>query len=187
MRRFFVPLAVSVLAVSGLSASPAVDAAVSVGSIRASCAVSWGSLEKVDPDMSGAHLVNIRAGRHACFDRLVFDLDGRPGGFAVRYVSQMTGLASGEPIALRGGAFLEVIVRVPAHDFNGRSTYPRAGRSELVDVSEFCTFRQAAWAESHEGLTAIGLGVRARLPFRVFVLDGPGAGSRVVVDVAHRW
>jgi hypothetical protein len=29
--------------------------------------------------------------------------------------------------------------------------------------------------------------VRARLPFRVFSLAGPGAGSRLVIDVAHRW
>jgi hypothetical protein len=176
-------LSALVLAISATSGI----APVAVTASSASCAVVWGSLEKVDRDMSGAHLVNIRAGRHGCFDRLVFDLDGSPGGFAVRYVSQMTHLASGEPIALRGGAFLEVIVRVPAHDFNGGSTYPRAGRSELVTVSGFSTFRQAAWAGSFEGVTAIGLGVRARLPFRILVLSGPGAGSRIVVDVAHRW
>ena len=35
--------------------------------------------------------------------------------------------------------------------------------------------------------TGIGLGVRARLPYRVFVLDGSGGGSRLVIDVAHRW
>jgi hypothetical protein len=29
--------------------------------------------------------------------------------------------------------------------------------------------------------------VRARLPFRVMVVPGPGRGSRVVVDVAHHW
>jgi hypothetical protein len=29
--------------------------------------------------------------------------------------------------------------------------------------------------------------VRARLPFRVLTLDGPGAGTRLVIDVAHRW
>ncbi len=38
-----------------------------------------------------------------------------------------------------------------------------------------------------EGYTTVGLGVRARLPFRVFELAGPGTGSRLVVDVAHRW
>ena len=39
----------------------------------------------------------------------------------------------------------------------------------------------------HESQATIGLGVRARLPFRVFTLTGPGSGSRLVVDVAHRW
>jgi hypothetical protein len=43
------------------------------------------------------------------------------------------------------------------------------------------------WAGSFEGQTTLGLGVRARLPFRAFVLPGPGSGSRLVVDVAHRW
>ena len=33
----------------------------------------------------------------------------------------------------------------------------------------------------------LGLGVRARLPMRAFVLDGPGDGTRLVIDVAHRW
>jgi len=25
------------------------------------------------------------------------------------------------------------------------------------------------------------------LPFKVYTLDGPGSGSRLVVDVAHYW
>jgi hypothetical protein len=40
---------------------------------------------------------------------------------------------------------------------------------------------------SFEGQTQLGIGVRARLPFRVFSLDGPGTGSRLVIDVAHQW
>jgi hypothetical protein len=51
-----------------------------------------------------------------------------------------------------------------------------------VNVSGYRTFRQVAWAGSFEGVTTVGLGTRARLPFRVFTLPG-----RVVVDVAHRW
>jgi hypothetical protein len=170
-----------VVAIAAIGVAPAaVDAA-------SPCAVTWGSLAKVDQHLSGAHLINIRAGQHDCFDRLVFDIDGRAGGFTVRYVTTMTGLASGRPVPLRGGAFLEIIVRDPAYDLNGRSTFPRAGSSELVNVSGYRTFRQVAWAGSQEGLTAIGLGVRARLPFRVFALAGPGTGSRLVVDVAHTW
>jgi hypothetical protein len=36
-------------------------------------------------------------------------------------------------------------------------------------------------------ITKLGLGVRARLPFRVFTLAGPGSGTRLVIDVAHQW
>lgn len=176
------PLAAAAVAAASLFAPAALPAGA------ASCAVTWGSLDKTDPDMSGAHLVNIRAGQHECYDRLVFDFDGTPiPGYNAEYVSQVTHIASGDPIPLRGGAFLEIVVRAPAFDLAGNPTYPRAGKRELVNVSGFQTFRQASWAGSQEGLTEIGLGVRARLPFRVFVLSGPGGGSRVVVDVAHHW
>ena len=59
-----------------------------------------------------------------------------------------------------------------------------------MDVSGYRTFRQVAWGGSFEGQTTLGLGVHARLPFRVTVLAGaPGCpkGARVVVDVAHAW
>jgi hypothetical protein len=57
-------------------------------------------------------------------------------------------------------------------------------------VTGYRTFRQVAWAGSSEGISSIGLGVRARLPFRVFTLAGiPGSatGTRLVIDVANSW
>jgi hypothetical protein len=44
-----------------------------------------------------------------------------------------------------------------------------------------------ASAGSFEGVTNVGLGLRARLPFRVFTLSGPGSTTRLVIDVAHAW
>jgi hypothetical protein len=45
-----------------------------------------------------------------------------------------------------------------------------------------------AWLGSFEGRSDLGLGVRARLPFRAFVLEGSSAHvDRLVIDVAHRW
>ena len=44
--------------------------------------------------------------------------------------------------------------------------------TNVVNVTGFRTFRQVAWGGSFEGSTTLGLGVRARLPFRVTVLDG---------------
>ena len=47
---------------------------------------------------------------------------------------------------------------------------------------------RVAWAGSFEGQTTLALGVRARLPFRVFTTyDAATNRSRLVVDVAHRW
>jgi hypothetical protein len=91
-------------------------------------------------------------------------------------------------VPLRGAARLDVVIKAPTNNINtGASTYNPANSRELANVAGFSTFRQIASGGSFEGLTTIGLGVRARLPMRAFILDGPGAGSRVVIDVAHHW
>lgn len=151
------------------------------------CGLVWGSLVKADPAMSQAKLTNVRTGQHYCFDRLVIDLNGPVGGYTVRYVPQVTQDGSGAPVPLRGQAFIQVVANAPAYDDNGIATYNPATPNELADVNGYQTFRQVAWAGSFEGLSTLGLGVRARLPFRVFTLAGPDTGSRLVIDVAHFW
>jgi hypothetical protein len=160
-----------------------------------SCAVTWGSLAKQGPvtgPVPGALLSNVRAGRHACYDRLVIDIRGTSAmrSYRVEYVRQVTQDPSGRPVPLRGGASLQIAVGASDHTTSGTPTYAPANRRELVDVTGFATFRQVAWAGSFEGVSSVGLGVRARLPFRVFTLAGvPGSsiGTRVVIDVAHTW
>jgi hypothetical protein len=151
------------------------------------CGLVWGSLVKANPAMSQAQVTNVRTGQHYCFDRLVIDLNGPVGGYTVRYVPQVTQDGSGLPVPLRGQAFIQVTVNSPAYDQNGKSTYNPANRRELTNVTGYQTFRQVAWAGSFEGYSSLGIGVRARLPFRVFALEGPAAGSRLVIDVAHFW
>lgn len=153
------------------------------------CGQTWGSLPKhmSNPGPSNTVLTNVRSGRHECFDRLVFELSGPAQGYRVEYVSQVSEDGSGTPVPLRGGAFLQVILASPAYDANGQATYRPADRSNVVNVTGYTTFRQVAYAGSFEGQTTFGVGVRARLPFRVFVLSGPGTASRVVLDVAHYW
>jgi hypothetical protein len=151
------------------------------------CGLAWGSLVKTDPAMSQAKVANIRTGQHYCFDRLVIDLNGPVAGYTARYVPQLMQDGSGLPVPLRGQAFLQLTANAPAYDENAQSTYNPADKNELTNVTGYQTFRQVAWAGSFEGYSSLGLGVRARLPFRVFTLAGPDAGSRLVIDVAHFW
>ena len=158
------------------------------------CGQVWGSLPEAEhATASDTVVTDVRAGRHVCFDRLVIDLRGpgtTSGSYDVRYVSQVHADGSGHAVPVRGAADLRIVLDAPAYDADGRATYAPADRREVVDVSGFSTFRQVAWAGSYEGRTTMALGVRARLPFRVFVLDGvPNSGDtpRLVIDVAHRW
>ncbi|MGG5259718.1 AMIN-like domain-containing (lipo)protein [Phycicoccus avicenniae] len=142
----------------------------------ATCAVTWGSLAKTSAPMAGGRVAAVRAGTQTCFDRLVVDLTGPAPGYDVRYVTTVLAEGSGAPVPVAGGARLAVVVRT------GATSVPA-----MPSVAGYPTFRQVRWAGSFEGQSTLALGVRARLPFRVFTLAGPGTGSRLVVDVAHSW
>lgn len=152
------------------------------------CGITWGSTAEAAgnsaPARTGAVLSDVRTGRHACFDRLVLDVTGggtRVSSYRVEYVPAVTSDGSGAVVPLRGGAFLQITVGA------GAEHYRPANPQQLADVTGFSTFRQVAWAGGFEGYSSVGLGVRARLPFRVLTLAGPGDAVRVVIDVAHRW
>jgi len=161
---------------------------VSTASTAASCPRGWGSLPEANSRMSQAPVTTVRTGRHACFDRLVVELAGRPAaGYDVRYVKNVYTDGAGFLVPLRGGAKLQIVVRAPSYSSAGTTTYQPKNPKELTNVAGYSTFRQVASAGSFEGQTTIGLGVRARLPFRVFTLAGPGSDTRLVIDVAHHW
>lgn len=151
------------------------------------CGLVWGSLPKAQAGATASPMTNVRAGRHACFDRLVIDVSAGVAGYSVRYAASVNQPGSGAVVPLAGGADVEIIVNAATYDGAGNTVYAPTNPDQAVNVAGYQTFRQVALAGSFEGQTTIGLGVRARLPLRVFILNGPGAGSRVVIDVAHRW
>jgi hypothetical protein len=150
------------------------------------CGITWGSLAKTKAPLQVGPVTGVRSGRHTCFDRLVVDLKGKAPGYTVRYVSRVTAEGSGAVIPTRGGARLQVTVNAPAYTKSGTASFVPKNRAEVVNVTGYSTFRQVVWAGTFEGYTSLGLGVRARLPFRVFTLYD-GTTSRVVIDVAHHW
>ncbi len=180
--------AVAVAPLAATAAPTGAATAAATASSASACPTGWGSLAKTAAPMSTAPLTGVRAGRHDCFDRLVLDVGpGAVRGWTVQYVDAVRQDGSGTVVPTRGGAAISVVAHVPAYDSSGRATYAPRDRSELAPVAGYRTFRQVVWAGSYEGYTTVGLGVRARLPFRVFALDGPGTSSRLVVDVAHTW
>ena len=176
-------------AVVGVAAVVAAAVAVPGTATAAGCPRGWGSLPDAGSGDAAGTLRDVRAGGHACYDRVVLDVAGRAaGGYDVRYVGAVRRDGSGQVVPLRGAADLQVVVRAPSYDpVTGRQVYRPARPSELVATSGLRTLRQVADAGSFEGQTTLGVGLRARLPYRVTVLQGPGSGSRLVVDVAHTW
>ncbi|MEO7069454.1 MAG: hypothetical protein ABI131_03070 [Nostocoides sp.] len=175
-------LVISVAVASALGVLPVV-ASASGASAAPYCGITWGSLAKSSSPMVAGPITNVRSGQHACYDRLVIDLLGKAPGYEVRYVTNVFTEGAGALVPLRGGAKLLVVAKAPAY---GTGANNPANPKELVNVTGYRTFRQVASGGSFEGQTTIGLGVRARLPFRTFTITDT-TGSRVVIDVAHAW
>lgn len=142
--------------------------------------------------MAPEALYLVRAGRHGCFDRLVFDINGpEEAGYAVHYADVVTADGSGEPIPVAGGAALEIVVRAPAlgYDISGHAP---GGLLAIVgerlypasQLRGWTALREVRFASSFEGQSTFAAGVREQLPFRLFTVQDDSY-RRVVVDIAH--
>src|ERR1700742_4134922 len=140
-------VAAGLVAVPVASAASKTSANAPASALAPYCGITWGSMAKTANPTTMPRLTNIRAGRHDCYDRLVFDVrGGNVTGYWVKYVATMTEDASGHVVPLRGGAKLSIATQAPAYDAAGRQTYRYANKAELVNVSGFSTFRQVAFA-----------------------------------------
>lgn len=176
--------------VAGLAVMLATLGVVTVGTAQATpsyCGIRWGSLAKTGGSAGEHPLGTVRTGRHQCFDRVVFEFDGPADGYEVRYVSSLRTDGEGRQLGVTGGAILQVHLMANVFDQLGHQHYVRMPGEHVAQVAGYRTFRDVVYAGSFEGRTTFGVGTRARLPFRVFRLSGPGSHSRIVVDVAHRW
>ncbi|MEV4497022.1 hypothetical protein AB0J84_15120 [Micromonospora arborensis] len=174
--------------VAGLVAGAGSSSAAGTATGSPYCGITWGSAEKSAGALSSAPLVDVRTGRNDCYDRVVFEFAGPVDGYAVGYGETWT---EGEGLALSpytaGGALLRVSLRAPAYDDAHQGTVPYAVGAHVASLLRYPTLRDVVFGGSFEGYSTFAVGVRARLPFRTFVLAGPGTHSRIVLDVAHQW
>jgi len=185
IRRTLIGAALAVAAVLG-----SVVAVAAAAPAAPFCGITWGSLAKSSGTLSSAALLDTRTGQHDCYDRLVFDFNGPAAGFDVAYVDQVLaqGGRGGQVLNVTGGARLDVLLLANTSDVQaGAPTYTHAVGDHVANLTRYRTLRDVVYGGSFEGYTTFGVGVRARLPFRVFALAGPASRSRIVVDVAHHW
>ncbi|WP_433222805.1 AMIN-like domain-containing (lipo)protein [Microtetraspora malaysiensis] len=124
-------------------------------------------------------VTGVRFARHAGFDRVVIDLSGAMPGYSVAWTDKLIHDASGDPVGLAGGAYLQVrITPAAAHNRAGDPTWtgPRQVAANLPNV------RHIVNNGDFEGIVSVGLVLARKAGFRVLAQSGP---SRIVIDVAH--
>jgi hypothetical protein len=165
-RLLLIPAAVVLVAVGG-GASPA----------AASTTFGTAPTTVADTNASGARpqLLQVSVGHHAAYDRVVFRFSGHAPGYTVRYVPKVLEDPSGNPVSLRGSAFLSVTMHSVASGQSGQPAAPQGRQRPL-----FPELREIAGAGDFEGYVSFGLGLKAKTGYRAFVLTNP---DRLVVDV----
>ncbi|WP_216207538.1 AMIN-like domain-containing (lipo)protein [Amycolatopsis aidingensis] len=156
------------------------------------CAVTegWNTRPDVLEGRSSQEVFQVRIGRHECFDRVVFDVDGTQRvGFDVRYVPTVHAEGSGKPLPVAGGAALKVIVRAPAEGFRGQGEVLATTGEYFYtadQLSEWSALSAVRFAGSFEGQSTFAIGARSERPMRAFTLvDERSQVRNVVVDIAH--
>jgi hypothetical protein len=176
LRAMLVTLVLTVVAALGGSVLIASTASAEV------CPTGWGSTPKSSLTMNNGLAGAPRVGSHPCYDRIVWDVAAPAAGYDVRYVSTVYAEGSGLPLYVPGGARLQVVLRHPT------GSVPYTVNQRAANVAGFPVLRSVTYGGWFEGYTTYGVGVRARLPFRVSVLPGTTPGtSRIVLDVARQW
>jgi Putative peptidoglycan binding domain len=157
--------------------STGTDDSRTTGEVVSPAATTDDDREEVDLQLA-ATLRAVRAGGHVTFDRVVFEFDGPRPGRNVRYVDEVVQDGSGEAVALRGRAFLEVsLFPATAHTGAGHST-----GVPLPSVAGLAALRDIAEAGDFEAVLTFGIGLAGRTPFAVRTFTAP---SRIAIDVVH--
>src|SRR5450759_3441596 len=124
----------------------------------------------VGPTAGQTTVQGLRVGQHEDatprYDRGVVDLASPLRNYQVRYVPQVIADGSGEPVNLRGSAFLYVRLDAIAHDDNGHGTI--TGSTD--QVVNWGSLREARLVGDFEGVVTFGIGLRASTDFVVSTL-----------------
>ncbi|MFI6596366.1 hypothetical protein ACIBHX_08960 [Nonomuraea sp. NPDC050536] len=176
------PSGTSVTVTTATASPPASSTASRAASPTESPVAVPTSTREVDVrhEPSGAALVTaVRFATHEGYDRVVIDLRGDMPGYSVKWVDELVQDASGKPIDVKGGAYLQVVLTpADAHTQKGDPTWTGGPvfQADLGNVSDVVK------TGDFEGRVGVGIVLDHRAPFRVSEQRGP---DRLVIDVAN--
>lgn len=143
------------------------------------------------PEHVATELYPVTVARHECSDWVKFRVNGTVDvGAQAEYVRTAQAARSGEPIAMAGGAILQVVVYAPdfAHANPGHQpgrTPWRIGAHVATVPGGWPSLRQVMYAGVNDGSEAVfAVRVRERLPFTIFRSARPDY-TEVVIEIAH--
>jgi hypothetical protein len=129
-----------------------------------------------------AHLAAVRLAPRDGYDRLVFEFTDLVPGYQIGYRPlPMQADASGAEIPVPG-ASTAVRITLTSATASGWSTGERTYFGPSTIAADTTVVTEAKAAGDFEAVLTWVAGLRARVPFRVEVLDGP---PRLVVDFQH--
>jgi hypothetical protein len=132
-------------------------------------------------------LQDIRAARHAGYDRLVFEFGGStPPAHRIRYVGAVHADPSDRPVPLLGRAFLQVTVQDATLDTAPREPDPSKARRYTGPrriTPRLPLLREVAVAGDFEGVVTFGVGLDHPAGITISTLTTP---ARLVIDFWYR-
>lgn len=125
-------------------------------------------------------ITDVRTGLHEDFDRVVLDLTGDEPhlGWFAGFVDEAVEDPTGEPLAVKGDAFLQL--GIYGIDWTTPSTDRYSGAS--VDGGSLEVVEEVVFGGLFEAQQQILIGLDERTAYRMFALSDP---ARIVIDIRH--
>jgi hypothetical protein len=131
-----------------------------------------------------ALLDDVRAARHAGYDRVVFQFGGEMPGYDVRYVKRpVVEDGSGKTVDVKGAAVLLVRMENALDADLTKSDAPRTYTGPVRFSPATSEVAELVRTGGFEGVLTWAIGLNGEPGFRVMALQGP---PRLVIDVRNR-
>jgi hypothetical protein len=134
-----------------------------------------------DGSRAGRRFVDLRVAGHRGFDRVVFEFEDGVPGYRIDYVEPpVREDGSGEPVAVDGSAFLQVIMTATGVDLSGPTPEELYTGPDRIDPAGTAVVDELVQTGDFEATLTWALGLDAEVELGVAELDDP---ARLVLDL----